>query len=100
MKGLTRAQQERVRAAIERVSEESGAKVGRWVEQNVIGNANELLAFMAPGLAHDGRWTDLRAIWTFLARLDVPIDHERTARAIEQEHGPELAGRYRQAASL
>jgi hypothetical protein len=45
LKGLTRAQQERVRGAIERVGEEAGAKVGRWVEQNVVGNANELLAF-------------------------------------------------------
>jgi hypothetical protein len=98
LKGLTKAQKQRVLGAIDRAAEESGEKVGRWVEHNVVGNANELLAFMTPACVREGRWNDLRAIWTFLARLEVPVDHGRLAKAVEKEHGPELAERYRQAA--
>jgi hypothetical protein len=97
--GLTKAQQERVLAAIDRVGEEAGIKVGRWVENNVIDNANELLAFLAPGLAGEGRWDDLRAISRFLARLDVPVDHQRLAAALEKEGKPGLADQYRQLAA-
>ncbi len=92
--GLNRSQQERVLAAIDRVGEEARDKGARWVERNVIGNTNELLAVLSPGLAADGRWSDLRAIWAFLSKLDVPVDHARLQGVVEKEVGRELAARY------
>jgi hypothetical protein len=62
----------------------------------VIGNAYELLAFVTPLLVRENRWADLRAIWFFLMRFDVPVDHHRLAAALEKEAGPEFADRYRQ----
>ena len=98
--GLTLPQRGRVTDAIDRVGAEAGQKGARWVERNVIGNANALLAAMTDSLAADGHWDHLRAIWAFLGHLDVPIDHARVAKAIEKQEGPELAGRYRDAAGV
>jgi hypothetical protein len=98
LRGLTKAQREKVRDAIARVGAEAGDKGARFVEKNVIANASELLAFMTPALAAARRWSELRAIWTFLAYLDVPIDHEKLARRLEKDHGEDLADRYRKAA--
>lgn len=96
--GLTKAQQQRVLAAIDQVGQEASERAGRWVERNVIGNANQLLAFVTPRLARENRWADLRAIWFFLMRFDVPVDHRRVAATLEKEGGPELADRYREEA--
>jgi hypothetical protein len=98
LRGLTPPQQERVWQAIDGVSDEVGDKVARAIERNVIGNANELLEVLTPAFAAGGRWSDLRAIWTFLERLDVPVNHERIARSLEKAHGAPVATRYRETA--
>lgn len=87
LKGLTKPQQARVLEAIDRVGEEAGEKVGRWIQRNTVANANELLSLMAPELASRDRWDDLRAILLFLDQFDVPVDRDKLARAIEKQQG-------------
>ncbi len=96
LKGLNSAQRERVQQAVDRAAEDAAAKVYRWLEKNVIGNANELLAAVASALVNDDRWDELDAIRRFLRHLDVPVDDDRVATAIAKEHGAELAEKYRQ----
>jgi hypothetical protein len=95
LKGLTTTQQERVLEAVDRVGEEAGETVGRWVEQNVVANANELLALMAPDLAGRGRWDDLRAIYTFLDHLDVTVDQGRLQKEVQKAKGTKVAAQFK-----
>ncbi len=95
LKGLTSAQQQRVLAAVDRVGEEAGETVGRWVEQNVVANVNELLSIVVPELAGRGRWDDIRAIVNFLHPLDVPVDHGRLQKEVQKTLGAKAAGEYK-----
>ena len=95
LKGLNAKQQERVMEAVDAVGDEIGVKVGRWVENNFIRNANELLGVLTPILVKDGLWNELRGVWAFLEELDVKVDHKRIAKAVEKELGAHIAGHYR-----
>jgi hypothetical protein len=95
LEGLTSAQQERVLAAVDRVGEEAGETVGRWVEENVVANVNELLAVVVPDLAANDRWDDIRAILRFLEPLDVPVDQTRLQKEVQKAQGAKVAGEYK-----
>jgi len=98
LKGLNIAQQDRVLAAVDVVCGDVGDKVARVIERNVIANANQLLAVLAPPWACDGRWEELKAILLFLEHLDVPVQANRLAKAIEKAGGAGVAGRWRKEA--
>jgi hypothetical protein len=96
LKGLDGRQRERVLDAVDEVSGDVARKIAKAIERNVIANANELLAVLAPAWAKEARWPELRAILLFLERLDVPVHHGRLAKAVEKAGGPQLAARWRE----
>jgi hypothetical protein len=99
LKGLNAKQQDRVMEAVDAVGDEIGVKVGRWVENNFIRNANELLAVLTPILVKDGLWNELRGIWAFLEELDVKVNHKQIGKTVEKELGAHIAGHYRDVVS-
>jgi hypothetical protein len=99
LKGLNAKQRERVMEAVDAVGDEIGVKVGRWVENNFVRNANELLAVLTPILVKDGLWNELRGIWAFLEELDVKVNHKQIGKTVEKELGAHIAGHYRDVVS-
>ncbi len=99
LRGLNAAQQARVVDAFRTIARDAREQGERFVEKNVVGNANELLAAMTHRYAAENRWPELRALWTFLAHLDVPVNHERIARQLEKALGKEAAKTYRETAT-
>ena len=100
LEGLTPGQQARVLAAVDRAGEEAGETVGRWVEENVVANVNELLAIIVPDLAGRGRWDDIRAVLRFLKPLDVPVDRARLQKEVQKARGAKVAGEFRKALAV
>ncbi len=94
LKGLNAKQKERVMEAVDAVGNDVGVKVGRWVEKNFVGNANELLLVLSPILVKGGLWGELRGIWAFLEELGVRIDHKRIVKAVSKELGEHLGSHY------
>ncbi|MGE5361873.1 MAG: hypothetical protein ACM3NQ_22885 [Bacteroidales bacterium] len=97
LEGLTAAQQKRVLAAVDRLGEEAGETVGRFVEENVVANVNELLGLVVPDLAGRGRWDEIGAVLDFLDPLDVPVDHARLQKEVQKAKGAKVAGEFRKA---